>query len=276
MELRFCSLCRPKALRPGQSALPWIRPTRAETLPTSLAAAQEGGVRERNVFIGVRVRLVLLTLLILAPSEGTATLFTSFTPQEAAARSGYVFAGTVSAVRSARVGGGIVTKVVFRDLEFGKGVAQTDSLLLSLAGGAVGNDLVVFDDQPTFEQGGRYIVFAIADLGSPRNSYLPVIGLGQGQFRVGPALVRGDGRVLDSQGLPVMAIRSDRITVILPDSLIPAAVRKQFDAKRWQELMAGTRQRGGISPRRIVLQQDDTGLRVTEREFLEAVRQFSR
>jgi hypothetical protein len=223
-----------------------------------------------------RVLVPLLTLLVTS-AESDATLVTPFTPRQAAARSGLVFAGTVSAILPERAHGFIVTRVVFRDLRFGKGASRSDSLVLTLAGGTVGNEFEVVDGQPAFERERRYIVFAISDLGSPANNYMPVIGLHQGYFRVEPASTLGMGRVRDWQGLHLVAVAPERVTVVLPDSLIPAQLRTELDAKRHRDAVHGRSPEAQAGqPRRVLLGNEDPGTRLTEEEFLTAVREFSR
>jgi hypothetical protein len=159
------------------------------------------------------------------------------TPRQVATHSGYIFAGTVLAIDSQRIGGTILTRVLFEDLRFGNGASQSDSIVLTLAGGTVGNDHVVIDGQPNFELESRYIVFASADLGSPGNSYMPVVGLHQGYFMVGQP--RPTAVVYDALGLPVTAITPDRLTVAYPDSLMSAQQRELIEAWRRVVLSMG-------------------------------------
>jgi len=212
----------------------------------------------------LNISLLAIMSLLLSAATGQATMVNSLQPRHIAATSGFVFAGTVSALRVERVKGAIVTKVVFRDLRFAKGSTKGDSLVLSLAGGSIGDEIEVVDGQPSFDLGARYVVFALADRGSPGNSFMPVVGLYQGYFRVKQG--RGGARVVhDFRGLPVVAMIPDRVTVACPDSLLPPNLRGRHFPSHEHKLT-----------REVLYGSDDPGTRLTEGELLEAVRGFSR
>jgi hypothetical protein len=217
---------------------------------------------------------VLLCGMLAIPCRTFGTTVGWFTPLEATEDAGIVFAGTVHAKTAVRIRGEIVTKVVFKSIRVAKGSAR-DSVELKLAGGTIGNDIEVVDGVPEFEAGQRYIVFATEDLGSVTNNYLSVIGLFQGVFKVGRPRDGIGSFTSDYLGLPLVALESDHISVLFPDSLIPPDQRPAFERRRKRDSAKGKRddKRG---PRRIVFQAEDPGVRVSEEAFLEFIRRSVR
>jgi hypothetical protein len=209
--------------------------------------------------------LIALALLIAANAYGT--FVQRFSPQRAATTAGVVFAGTVQSMQPVRLPTTILTKVVFTDLKFAKGAARSRSITLTLAGGQVDNDMIIADGQASFSEGERYIVFAFSDLGSEANSYLPVVGLYQGYFKVERGTSPGKGRVKDSTGHMLTEIAPDHVTTVLPDSLLPDALRNEIKSNP-------STLNNSKRSRRVVLESSDPGTRVTEEQFLHAVMQF--
>ena len=210
--------------------------------------------------------LVCLTLLISNTANGT--MVHEVSPREVAAYAGFVFAGTVASNQAHRTPATIQSTVTFVDLKFAKGGSKTDTLRLLMAGGELAGEGIVVDGQPTFQVGERYIVFALPDLGSAANSFLPVVGLYQGYFRV----VRrkgSPGLVVSSEGMYLADFGPDHLTAIFPDSLVPHEVLEQA-------VRAGAFGANRRGPHRYVLGSQDPGTRITEEAFLQAVRRFPR
>jgi hypothetical protein len=187
-----------------------------------------------------------------------ATMVSPVAPKELFALAGYVFSGTVASVHAERMDGTIVSNVVFRDLHVVKGPSQPDSLVLTLDGGIVGNDLISVDGQPQFTIDERYIVFVSQDLGSG-GYHMPVLGLWQGCYSV-----RNDSTVWSGGGWPVVGLTPEQVTVAVPDSLRPIPEGKWMPEQNQYE-----------GPWRIIPERQTLGKRMREAEFLEIVGKFS-
>lgn len=105
--------------------------------------------------------------------------------------------GTVTAINARRTTKReIVTDYGFDDLEIIAGMAQGDSLTLTLLGGTVGTDSLMVAGAPKFKHGVRYLVF-VAGNGA---AMFPLVGGHQGIFQLRKDLVSGDVRVHDYAG----------------------------------------------------------------------------
>jgi len=220
--------------------------------------------------------MALLATLMCGATAAGASMVLYMPPRDLAGHAGLIFAGTVTGSRPEKVRGTVITYVVFRDLRLAKGTATGDSVLLALEGGTVGNDLIVVTGQPNFEVGNRYVLFVLPDRGPGKNSLTPVVGLYQGYFKVERLPGSRGSIVLDGLLRPVVRISPDQVTVVMPDSLFPAAIRERMiargNADSLREARWGLehRNRGGV-----LREPEDPGTRVSEEEFLEAVRGFS-
>ena len=124
-------------------------------------------------------------------------------------RSGVVFAGTVEKldyVQDAKFG--LLTHITFSKLVSAKTTGSPKTLTLTLRGGKAGSRESFVVGLPRFEVGKRYLVFADADLGSSKNSFVPFIGLDQGVFEIENKLVR------DSMGRSVVAVIGDNVVCL--------------------------------------------------------------
>jgi len=162
---------------------------------------------------------------------------------------GVAFAGTVSAKSVEQLETTIVTHVHFTDVKFVKGAPKLGGTRLALNGGVVGNRRVFSSGEPEFEIGKRYIVLAYGDFGSPRNSYLPIVGLFQGFFQLERDTRHGRTVVFDWAKRPVVRVDGHRLVVTGPRGTV-----KGHDAKV-----------------AILPPEEDPGTRMSEESFLDEV-----
>jgi hypothetical protein len=145
---------------------------------------------------------------------------------------------------------------------------------VSLAGGSLDGLLDVVDGQPSLELGGRYILFVADDFGSAGNSFLPIVGLWQGAFKVGYSAQLGRGLVHDLRGLPLVSIERTRLELAMPDSLIPPERKAEVKARSATQRRFGTGQSDRVEAINVLVGDEDPGSRVTEDSFLATVRAF--
>jgi hypothetical protein len=155
---------------------------------------------------------------------------------------GAIFAGTVSEVIPEHLDGTIVTRVHFRDVRYAKGSPLPGGVTrLTLLGGTVGDRIVVASKSVEFVAGRRYVVLSTADLGSRLNSWLPVIGSGGGLFHVEVDPTRMENVVSTYRGLPIAGVTN-----------------------------------GGLEITGTSLMERNYGQRMTENDFLSALRDMDR
>ena len=174
---------------------------------------------------------------------------------------GVAFAGTVTRITYEREPkGAIITRVVLQKLEMIKGLAVGDSIVLRLAGGALGARRAYVDGQPTFELARRYVLIASGGLGSPDDWFLPIIGMHGGFFPVEEDKRTGVVCVHDWTHRPLVSAREDQILVedVRGDTARVAPI-------------------GTVSvPIVVVGREMSKGNRVTEREFVALLKSLAK
>jgi hypothetical protein len=202
----------------------------------------------------------------------------AMTPERLTQYSDRVFAGDVTSVTTEKAQGRILTRVVFKNLKFAKGEQAADSIRLTLEGGRVGEELVVVDGQPEFEIGLRYIVFATTVGGYLGQGpfALRVVGMQQGCFRVIQAPTVTVTQVLDYDRRPVVQVSADKLTLVLPDSLIPPRLRALRAERDSISHMAAPPESLRRQPYKVLGEGRDPGTRVTEGAFLSAIARLVR
>ena len=197
----------------------------------------------------LRLSLTVLAMLTCWAPATEATTVIPVDLQYCVRRAGFVFAGTVTGMKSARLDQTIVTHVDLSDVTYAKGKSRRERIRITYEGGILDSVRVFSAGQPGFSVGSRYILMAHEDLGAKGPWYIPIVGVYQGFFQV----VR-DGkssRVLDWVDRPVVGVEGRRLVVV----------------------STGTSNRShSASLVRVLPRDEDTGVRMTEREFLEVVR----
>lgn len=221
------------------------------------------------------VVLIALATTHFMPSQCSGTVVRPMSPESLTKRADLVFAGTVVGTHSETFEGTIVTTVRFAQLKFAKGTGTGDSTSLVLRGGTVGGDFIAIDGQPQFDLHERYIVFTLKDRGSAANSFLPVVGLDQGCFRV----LREGGsddlaHVADMMGRPVMRLSREHVTVVSTTRGDSRRRERVHGTAKAESLFASKPQRLPEGIPEIISQGADTGARLSEGEFLRIIRGF--
>jgi hypothetical protein len=211
---------------------------------------------------------LLLTILCLgSPSNSTQLLPMSLKSVAQLAKLSY--AGTVSRIEYRRAGKDVVTDVHFADVRLASG--RRPDVKLTVLGGIVDGQEYGVVGMPRFECGKRYIILA-ADTGTSQNSYMPIIGLTEGVFRLLPD-PRYGSIVHDLAGRPLVAIRGNHVGVLgtdEPDTGLgggPPRLRTVHGYRRNKEANEPAFE---IYPPAL-----DPGTRVMEEEFLGAVERLS-
>jgi len=96
----------------------------------------------------------------------------------------------------------IYTYVTLADLKMVKGTVDGNQYVLRISGGVVGDEAMSIPGMPQFQDGQRYILFV---RGNQRDLF-PVVGIGQGVFRVVRDERRGEEIVFTQDGRPVEAV----------------------------------------------------------------------
>jgi hypothetical protein len=193
--------------------------------------------------------MVLVTLLLF---QRNSTAFqAAYVDIETCAReAAVILAGTVSHIEYEIVPGSVVTHVRFGDLAVVKGSIRDSSFRLTMHGGRFeegrfkGQEIVQ-SGLPTFELSRRYIVLVKSE--SKRGGYSPLVYYDQGYFELAQ---REDGKGVewrDSRGRPVVAVSDGHVVSV---------------------------HRKGRVAREIVPNEEDRGMRLSEKDFLAELRRL--
>ena len=87
-------------------------------------------------------------------------------------------------------------------------------MTLTYQGGKVGSDEIVAAEQPTFQMGKRYVIFAYPNGGGRANAWIPIVGLYLGYFPVGPEHGSGNAVVHNWAGYPIARIEHNRLVLV--------------------------------------------------------------
>jgi len=176
-----------------------------------------GGVPvNASATVSLAVALCLLTAL---PTSATTRIPISF--RTAVDMAGVVFAGTADSTWCEAETLEISTAVRFRDVVLAKGSQVDGAIVLRLSGGRYGGLTQLSPGEPKFTLGERYVVLSLADLGTWKNSHMPVVGGPQGFFPVKFDSVAGGPCVHDASGHPVVAIVNGDLLTARPSRKDP-------------------------------------------------------
>jgi len=163
-------------------------------------------------------------LIAFGPAEATTVERLSF--DDLVRKAERIFVGRVDSVRcraeTAPEKPPIWTDVKFRDVTKVKGDVAA-SVTISLAGGRYGKRALRFAGMPRFEEGMRYAVFLHGEEGK----VCPVLGWGQGQFRV--VRTEAGDVVRTADGTPIREIRGGAVLTVPPDAEKDDGVRLTAD-----------------------------------------------
>lgn len=196
--------------------------------------------------------------IVLFPVSAEATLKAGGMPLRDRVRlAGYAFAGTVDSMRTVRLPT-VVTLVHLSRLEVAKGDSLADTLTLRMYGGVLDGVQYELLGAPRFKVGRRYVLLTTKDLGV-EPFYMPVGDEGFYPLRNDSAT--GTLVVHDSEGRPVMGVIDGRIIALDRRSNRPPGTDPIPPSLRVTE---------------IRYRDEDDGKRMTEAEFLSAIRELIR
>jgi len=160
----------------------------------------------------MRLKLALVAALLgtglLAASNTSATVVLALKFDELVRMADGVVLGTVESVVSRRdERKHIATYVTLTDLDLLTGSYQGKTLTLRFAGGAAENEIVEVEGSPTFHAKERVILFVSGN----GEQLVPVLGWGQGVFRVVRDPQGGPEVISDSVGNRVFGIRDGQV-----------------------------------------------------------------
>src|SRR5262245_27427143 len=159
----------------------------------------------------MRLKLAFAALLgtgLLATSNTSATVVLALNFDELVRMADGVVLGTVESVVSRRdERKHIATYVTLTDLDLLTGSYQGKTLTLRFAGGAAENEIVEVEGSPTFHAKERVILFVSGN----GEQLVPVLGWGQGVFRVVRDPQGGPEVISDSVGNRVFGIRDGQV-----------------------------------------------------------------
>lgn len=147
-----------------------------------------------------RFLLVSCALLALHTTRGMTVIPPTF--DELVAQAELIFEGTVTAVRSERIGEGaerrIVTFVTFAVDEPIKGEPGS-AYTIRMLGGTVDGETLEVTDAPKFKKGDRDIVF----VENNGKQFIPLVGIMHGRYRVSKNKQTGEETLLTNNGHPL-------------------------------------------------------------------------
>ena len=138
--------------------------------------------------------------LVMSAGLGWATSFEQKNFDQLVAESDEIFAGTVSTAAPRKLAaGGIVTDVVFTNLQVLKGNTANTSISLMTMGGTIGTETFEIRGLPKFQIGVTYVIFSQGN----GTTIFPVVGGDQGMFQVKADAATGESMVFNSRGMPI-------------------------------------------------------------------------
>ncbi len=86
-------------------------------------------------------------------------------------------------------------------------LSEGGEIVMSFAGGTVGDETIIVSDTPRFQVGGRYFFFALSN----EKSSVPLVGHDQGAFRVLKDQARGKEFIVDYNGYLLEILEDGKI-----------------------------------------------------------------
>jgi hypothetical protein len=124
-------------------------------------------------------------------------------------------------------------EVVLGELTVLKG-SPADPLVLRFSGGSLPDGRVLsFGSEVEFETGERAVLFVAGN----RRDMFPLVGVGQGRFRVVADAATGQDRVLDVHGAPVASLQGSRLRVLPGAPSTTAAAASAMSLQSFTDLI---------------------------------------
>jgi len=139
-----------------------------------------------------------------------------------------VFAGTVSGSVCARLREGMITETTFHQLAYVKGKGPVDSLTIRRRGGDLASTKVGAEGPPDFCFGERCVLFVSGGLGAPFDSSSRFVGPLAAVFRIYAESPKQKPTVHSVNGTPVEAVRAGRVLYAADETSKTRVTEKEF------------------------------------------------
>lgn len=155
------------------------------------------------------------------------------------AQAGMIFIGTVTDIRSEKDSNTIYTYVTFSDLRVVKGIYLDETIKVRLSGGTVAGETLHIPGMPKFVVGDKDIIFLAGNF----RYFCPVVGWGQGRFKIRWDENLRQEVVFDNSNVSVKGIKGNKIirasTVMSPQNASPGVPDTgEISAPKAEELEA--------------------------------------
>lgn len=185
----------------------------------------------------LRILFAVLGMMSFSPALAPALTVLPEDLDSLTADAELIFIGTVTSIRSEggptirseRKPNTIYTYVTFSDLKVVKGTYQQGTMEVRLTGGTVAGETLAIPGMPKFVVGDKDLIFLAGNF----RDFCPIVGWGQGRFRIRWDQALRKEVVFDDDNLPIKEIRGNAIVRVesaaslqqgspgVPDSHVP-------------------------------------------------------
>lgn len=155
----------------------------------------------------LKILCALGGMIFFSLTSASATTVIPMDLKELAENAELIFVGTVTHIGSEKEAKTIHTYVTFSDLQVLKGIHLDPTIEIRLGGGTVRGETVEVLGMPKFVVGERALIFLAGNF-----QYLcPIVGWGQGRYKVKREHTSGKDFIFDDADTPVTEIRGNKI-----------------------------------------------------------------
>ena len=155
----------------------------------------------------LKILCALVGMMVLSPTSTTALTVIPMDLGDLTAEAELIFIGTVTNIRSERKPNTIYTYVIFSELRTVKGIYLQETIEVRLTGGTVAGETLSIPGMPKFIVGDRDLIFLAGNL----RYICPIVGWGQGRFKIRWDEAFGQDAVFDDADTPVTGVVGDEI-----------------------------------------------------------------
>jgi hypothetical protein len=155
----------------------------------------------------LKVHLVVGWMLLIFLPLARATTIVPMDLADLTTNAELIFIGTVTDISSERDARTIYSYVTFSDLEVLKGTYLEETIEVRLSGGTVAGETVQVVGMPKFVIGERNLIFLAGNF----KFVCPIVGWGQGRFKILRDEITGQEMVFDNSDIPVVEIEGNKI-----------------------------------------------------------------
>lgn len=154
----------------------------------------------------LRTLCALAAIMFFPPTSALALTVLPMDLKGLTERAELIFVGTAIDIRSAKRDT-IYTYVTFSDLRIVKGTSLESTIDVRLTGGTVAGESLEVPGMPQFVVGERDLIFLAGNF-----QYIcPIVGWGQGRFKIKRSETSGQEAVFDGAGVRVTGIRGNKV-----------------------------------------------------------------